>query len=102
MGDRKKLSLGITQDLYITIPQGQYKSLDAKMNIEKRITAPITKGHNYGQLVVKLNDELITEVPLIALEDVKPGTIWERISDYFSLGLHKALNSEDSQSEATT
>lgn len=98
MGDRKKLSLGIAEDLYITIPQGQYKDLDAKMNIDKRITAPITKGKNYGQLVVKVNGELIAEVPLIALEDVKPGTMWSRVSDYFSLGIHKALNSEETQS----
>jgi D-alanyl-D-alanine carboxypeptidase (penicillin-binding protein 5/6) len=98
MGDRKKLSLGIAEDLYITIPQGQYKDLDAKMNIDKRITAPITKGKNYGQLVVKVNGELIAEVHLIALEDVKPGTMWSRVSDYFSLGIHKALNSEETQS----
>lgn len=101
MGDRKKLSLGINEDLYITIPQGQYKNLDAKMNIDKRITAPITKGNNYGKLVVKVNDDLITEVPLVALEDVKPGTVWNRVSDYFSLGIHKALNSEETQSSAT-
>lgn len=101
MGDRKKLSLGINEDLYITIPQGQYKNLDAKMNIDKRITAPITKGKNYGKLVVKVNDELITEVPLVALEDVKPGTVWNRVSDYFSLGIHKALNSEETQSSTT-
>jgi len=98
MGERKKLSLGIAEDLYITIPQGVYKDLDAKMNIEKRITAPITKGKNYGMLVVKVNDQLIAEVPLIALEDVKPGTMWSRMSDYFSLGIHKALNSEEAQS----
>ncbi len=101
MGDRKKLSLGINEDLYITIPQGQYKNLDAKMNIDKRITAPITKGKNYGKLVVKVNEELVTEVPLVALEDVKPGTVWNRVSDYFSLGIHKALNSEETQSSAT-
>lgn len=98
MGERKKLSLGIAEDLYITIPQGVYKDLDAKMNIDKRITAPITKGKNYGMLVVKVNDQLIAEVPLIALEDVKPGTMWSRMSDYFSLGIHKALNSEEAQS----
>lgn len=102
MGDRKKLSLGVTEDVYITIPQGQYKNLDAKMNIDKRITAPIEKGKNYGTLVVKINNDLITEVPLVALEDVKPGTLWSRVSDYFSLGLHKALNSEETQGTAAS
>jgi D-alanyl-D-alanine carboxypeptidase (penicillin-binding protein 5/6) len=102
MGDRKKLSLGINQDLYITIPQGQYKNLDAKMNIDKQITAPIKKGENHGKVVVKLGDELIAEMPLVALENVKEGTMWSRLSDYFSMGIHKVLsnNEETSASQA--
>ncbi len=92
MGDRKTLALGINKDLFITIPQGQYKSLDAKMNIDKSLTAPIKKGETYGTLVVKLNDELIAQMPLVALEDVKQGTMWNRFSDYISLGFYKMLN----------
>ncbi len=99
MGDRKTLSLGINKDLYITIPQGQYKSLDAKMNIDKSLTAPINKGENHGQLVVKLGDELIAELPLIALEDVHKGTVWNRFSDYVSLGFHKMLNPANNAEE---
>lgn len=98
MGDRKKLALGINQDLYITIPQGQYKSLDAKMNIDKQITAPIKKGDNYGKVVVKLGDDLIAELPLVALENVKEGTMWSRLSDYFSMGIHKILSNQEETS----
>ncbi|MBS0287093.1 MAG: D-alanyl-D-alanine carboxypeptidase [Proteobacteria bacterium] len=102
MGDRKTLSLGINQDLFITIPQGQYKSLDAKMNIDKSLTAPINKGENHGKLVVKLGDELIAEMPLVALEDVNKGTMWDRFSDYVSLGFHKMLNSASSSETPAT
>lgn len=97
MGDRKTVPLGLANNLFITIPQGSYKSLDAKMNINKGITAPITKGGNYGSLVVKLGDELITEVPLISLESINSGTLWSRLSDYVSMGIHKMLNSKDTQ-----
>ena len=97
MGNNKKLNLGINRDLYITIPQGHYKNLDAKMNIDKRITAPIAKGATYGKLVVKLGDNLITEMPLVALNDVPQGSLWNRFSDYISLGIHKALNSKETQ-----
>ncbi|MFI4937254.1 MAG: D-alanyl-D-alanine carboxypeptidase family protein [Candidatus Berkiellales bacterium] len=97
MGAQRTVPLGVDHDLFITIPQGHYKNLDAKMNIEKRITAPIAKGKNYGQIVVKLGDEKITEVPLVALENVHTGTLWARISDYFSLGLHKVFNSHEAE-----
>ena len=100
MGDRKKLALGIGQDVYITIPQGQYKQLDAKMNINKRITAPIQKGQSYGNLAVKLGDQVLVETPLVALEDVNQGTMWGRFSDYVSLGMHKLLHSQEVQQEA--
>lgn len=100
MGEKRTLSVGINQDLYITIPQGYYKSLDAKMNIDKRITAPITKGTNYGKLVVKLGNDVITEMPLVALENVNTGTMWGRFSDYVSLGFYKILNSEEGQAQA--
>lgn len=101
MGDRKKLSLGIKQDLYITIPQGQYKNLDAKMNIDKNLTAPIAKGDNHGKLVVKLGDDLIAEMPLIALENVEKGTMWDRLSDYVSLGFHKILNPQEEATKSS-
>lgn len=98
MGEQPKLALGINRDLYITIPQGQYKNLEAKMNIDKRITAPVKKGQNYGKLTVTLDNQLITEMPLVALDNVKEGGIWARLSDYVALGLHKMLESKDGQS----
>jgi D-alanyl-D-alanine carboxypeptidase (penicillin-binding protein 5/6) len=101
MGDRKKLALGINRDLYITIPQGQYKSLDAKMNIDKSLTAPINKGENHGKLVVKLGDELIAEMPLVALENVEKGTMWNRLSDYVSLGFHRILTPAEEAQQGT-
>lgn len=101
MGDRKKLALGINRDLYITIPQGQYKSLDAKMNIDKNLTAPIIKGDQHGKLVVKLGDDLITEIPLVALDNVGKGTVWDRLSDYVSLGFHKMLNPQEETAQSS-
>lgn len=100
MGDRKNVPVGINQDFYVTIPQGQYKSLDAKMNIDKRITAPVQKGEIYGKLVVKLGDTKITEIDLVALEDVEQGTLWNRLSDYISMGVQKLFNSAESQQDA--
>jgi D-alanyl-D-alanine carboxypeptidase (penicillin-binding protein 5/6) len=100
MGDHKNVGLGVEQDFYITIPQGLYKSLDAKMNINKHITAPVKQGETYGKVVVTLNDQVVTEIPLVALASVESGTMWNRISDYVSLSVQKLIKSSDTSEEA--
>jgi D-alanyl-D-alanine carboxypeptidase (penicillin-binding protein 5/6) len=97
MGSQNTMPIGLKEDLFITIPHGQYKNLDAKMLVNQRITAPIKKGDTFGKIVVKLNDTVVSERPLVALKDIPEGSAWSRMSDYFSLALHKALNSKDAQ-----
>ena len=39
-GSSETIALGLDHDLFVTIPRGQYNSLDASMNIDQRIMAP--------------------------------------------------------------
>lgn len=96
MGNAKTIKLGADSDFYITVPQGQYGNLKTTTEFDGRITAPIKQGDTIGKIVVKLNDELLAERSLIALQDVEKGGLWDRASDYFSLGLHKLFNSQES------
>lgn len=97
MGTQKKVGLGITDDLYITIPSGEYEKLDAKIHVsDSGMRAPIKEGTLQGTLTVKLGDTLIAERPVISLEDVEKGTIWMQFQDYVSLGIHKILKPKDS------
>jgi len=80
-GAKEELALGITQDLYITIPRHQYKNLDAKMNIQPQIIAPVQKGQSLGTVNVSLHGEEITELPLVSLEKVDSGSIWHNMVD---------------------
>ena len=80
-GAKEELALGIAQDLYITIPRHQYKKLDAKMNIQPQIIAPVQKGQSQGTVNVSLHGEEIAELPLVALENVDSGSIWHNMVD---------------------
>lgn len=88
--------MGIANDLYITIPHGEYSNLDAKIQLSDTMKAPIQHGTLQGRLTVKLGDTLIAERPVIALEDVKKGSLWMRFQDYVSLGINKILKPKDS------
>ena len=80
-GSTDTVPLGLHQTLYVTIPRGQYKSLDASMSIDKLITAPVREGQALGSVQVKLSDEVVSNQPLVSLQTIGEGSFWQRISD---------------------
>jgi serine-type D-Ala-D-Ala carboxypeptidase (penicillin-binding protein 5/6) len=80
-GDIENLPLGLTEDLYVTIPRRQYKDLKATINVDKQIIAPIKAGGKLGVVTVKLKDEVIATKDLIALKEVEKGGIFRRLYD---------------------
>ncbi|WP_455199467.1 D-alanyl-D-alanine carboxypeptidase family protein [Kaarinaea lacus] len=84
-GAKEQLPLGLAEDLYLTIPKGQYKKLDADMNIDARITAPAKKGERFGTVNVHLGDEQYAERDLVALADVDEGSLWSSLVDEIKL-----------------
>jgi D-alanyl-D-alanine carboxypeptidase (penicillin-binding protein 5/6) len=84
-GASEELPLGLAKDLYITIPRGEYKKLDAKMSVEKRITAPATRGATYGTVNVLLGNTQYAQRDLVALTDIGKGSIWSNLVDEVKL-----------------
>lgn len=80
-GSTDMLPLGLGRDLYVTILRGQYKQLNASMTVNGGITAPAAKGATYGSVKVVLNDSIVAEEPLVALQDVEEGGILRRLKD---------------------
>ena len=74
-------TLGLDKALYVTIPRGQYKSLDASMSINNRIIAPVAAGQELGTVQVKLGDEIVAEQPLVSLTAIGEGSMWQRVMD---------------------
>ena len=84
-GDAKNLALGLEQNLYVTVPRGRYDEIDARMEIAARLVAPVRAGEQQGVLRLALGDELSIERPLIALDDVAEGNLWQKVSDHVRL-----------------
>ncbi|MCP4995883.1 MAG: D-alanyl-D-alanine carboxypeptidase [Gammaproteobacteria bacterium] len=72
-GSKEMIRLGLTETLSVTIPRRQYEKLEAGMEITPQIMAPIKKGQPLGKIIIKLEGELVAEVPLIALESIGEG-----------------------------
>lgn len=80
-GDVKELPLGLTEDLYATIPRGHYNELKAVINVDKNITAPVKEGDKLGSVEVSFKGEPIIKKDLVALKTVEKGNIFRQLTD---------------------
>lgn len=80
-GERDRLKLGLKRGAYVTIPRGRYNDLKPVMNVRSTINAPVNKGESLGDLEIRLGGEMIYEQPLVALEAVGRGNIFQRLYD---------------------
>jgi D-alanyl-D-alanine carboxypeptidase (penicillin-binding protein 5/6) len=78
-GTQNTLQLGINEPVAVTIPRGQSKALAVTLDLDKVIQAPVVEGASYGTLNISLGDEVLKQVPLIALESVEPAGLLKRI-----------------------
>lgn len=94
MGNKKFVQLGVLQDLYITLPRGQYRGLETTLNINNHLSAPLKKGQAVGTIVVKMGNQVISKQPLVALEEVDKGGFFGRLTDFFTLTFRKLFNKQ--------
>ena len=80
-GERESVALGLGEDLFVTVPRGQYQRLDPKMEVDAHMRAPLNKGDVRGQLLVDFDGKLIAQRPLMVLESVEEGNLWRKASD---------------------
>lgn len=81
MGESEHVPLGLKDDLYVTIPRGQYDNLDARMELDPQITAPVHEGQTLGRVVVAFNGKDRAESPMVALQEVPEGGLWRQTVD---------------------
>lgn len=84
-GQAEEVPLGLAEDLFITIPKGSYDQLQAGVDIPGQLQAPISAGQVLGQLSIRLNDTVVVERPMVALNTVEQGGWWTRMVDGMGL-----------------
>ena len=84
-GAIEQVPLGLNEELYVTVPRGQYDDLKASLRVDKALSAPIQRGQSLGTVVIELGDTVLAERPLIALRDVEKGGLWQQIKDHVLL-----------------
>ncbi len=80
-GELDNVELGLTRDLYITIPRGQFEKINTVFDIPEKIFAPITQGDEQGKVKLILSDKEILSKPLFAMNSIAQGGLFSRLKD---------------------
>lgn len=94
-GTKSEVPMGLAEDLYVTVPTGQYKRIQANLELNNPIKAPITKGHTYGKVNITINNQIVASKPLVALEDDPQGGMLRRATDTLKYTIHKYFSKND-------
>jgi len=84
-GAADEASLGVDRDLFVTIPRGRYDALEARLEVNGTLTAPLEPGERVGRLVISLDDNDLVDRPLVALDGVEQAGFFGRSIDGFRL-----------------
>ncbi|MBT8146123.1 MAG: D-alanyl-D-alanine carboxypeptidase [Gammaproteobacteria bacterium] len=84
-GELNAVDLGISDEVYITIPRGQAEEMSASMELDEVITAPLEQGQVMGTINVVLEDDLLYQGEVIALQSVERAGILKRFIDWLTL-----------------
>jgi len=90
-GKKSDVALGFSDDFSVTIPVGQSKRLQTRVELTS-LKAPIIKGQAYGSVNVLLNNQVVASKPLVALEDNPKGSLWRRAADAMGYSLRKVFS----------
>jgi D-alanyl-D-alanine carboxypeptidase (penicillin-binding protein 5/6) len=84
-GVQDQVSLGVIDDIVITVPRGSRKDVKANLEVDTIIEAPVTQGQELGLLKVELNGETLVEQSLVALKPVEEAGFFARLWDAIKL-----------------
>ena len=81
MGQEESIPLGVADDLYLTLPRGEFADLVSQIELSDYIRAPASIGQQFGRSVLRAGDKVVGEVPLLALRKVEQGGLLTRMKD---------------------
>ena len=80
-GARENVPMAVGSEHYLTLKTGQAEALERDYRVTSSLVAPIAKGQKLGMVSFRLDDQILAELPLVALEPIEKGSLFRRASD---------------------
>lgn len=91
-GAENELEAGLRENLTLTVPRGRSQQLQATLQLDRQLMAPIEQGAVIGKVEVRDGDKVIHTADLIALEGVEQGGFFARLWDSIRLFFYGLFN----------
>ena len=79
------VALGIGEELFVTIPRGRYDDLEARVDVQPQMTAPLEEGAVVGTIRVVLGEDEVATRDLLALGGVEEAGFFGSMMDGLQL-----------------
>ena len=86
-GSQRNIRLGFDHDVFVAVPRGMAKRLKPVVERPNPLVAPIAQYSHIGTLKILFDEKVINTMPLQALDQVKPATIFGSMLDSLRLFL---------------
>jgi D-alanyl-D-alanine carboxypeptidase (penicillin-binding protein 5/6) len=80
-GTQNKIKIGFKQDVYVTVPKGVAEKMKPVLERKDPLVAPIPDNTKVGMLKMMVDGKPLTELPVVALEQVNQASIIGRAWD---------------------
>lgn len=84
-GEKSKVSLGVNNDVYITLPRKQIEHTTRVIEIDEPLEAPLSKGQVVGVAKWQVEGETVYSTPLVTKEAIQPASWFGRTIDSIRL-----------------
>jgi D-alanyl-D-alanine carboxypeptidase (penicillin-binding protein 5/6) len=91
-GKSDQISVGLAEDVFVTIPRGARDKLESTVDLDSVIKAPIKVGDELGRIQVMLDGEVLVDEPALALTEVQQGGVFKRLWDAIKLFFVQLFN----------
>lgn len=91
-GEQSSVDLGISEEVWVTIPRGSVDSLNASVDVGEVIQAPLQNGQVMGAVNVSLDGESIYQGNVVAMQAVVEGGLFKRFMDWATLSFQNLVS----------
>ena len=77
LGTAESVKVVPAEEMTVLIDKSQLNQVQIQTVLEEEVTAPVSKGQRLGTLTIKVGEQIVKQVPMVAEESVAKLTFWD-------------------------